>query len=119
MTFPAELAIRSITLYQKYISPVKGYSCAYRVFHNDLSCSDYCKNEIKSLGILKGIKSTLKRFNECKLAALAIREKRKNMRERAKGSFSSIKSGCKRMNACEQLIFAELLGEIACCACIN
>ena len=106
-----------ISFYQKYISPVKGYSCAYRVLHNDLSCSDFCKNEIRLLGVLKGIKNTFKRFDECKLAALSIKNITKQMGEKAKGSFSNIKNECNSMNACQQIILAEAIGDVACCAC--
>ena len=117
MTIFADLAMRSISIYQKHISPRKGYKCAYSILHNDLSCSDYCKMEISTNGLMQGIKNTLKRFEDCKHSALQIKEKRIIMKEKARGSFSVIEDQCKRMDACDQIMFAELLGEAACCAC--
>jgi len=75
MTIASNLAIRSILLYQNHISPRKGFRCAYSVFHNDLSCSAFCKNEIATDGVIKGITSTLKRFHSCRHAELSIKEK--------------------------------------------
>ena len=59
-------AIISINLYQKYISPHKGYCCAYKVHHNDVSCSQFAKLTIKDIGLLKSISKILNRFKECK-----------------------------------------------------
>jgi uncharacterized protein len=75
MTFASDFAIRSILLYQNHISPRKGFRCAYSVFHNDLSCSSFCKNEIATDGVIKGITSTLKRFQSCRHAELSIKKK--------------------------------------------
>ncbi len=96
---------------------MKGYSCAYRVYHNDLSCSEYCKNEIESCGFFEGLKKTFERFNECKLAAIEIKKKREKMKGKAKNSLADVKSECNKMDNCDKLIFAEMLGEAACCLC--
>jgi putative component of membrane protein insertase Oxa1/YidC/SpoIIIJ protein YidD len=58
------ISLKSIDLYQGYLSPLKGYSCAYRVLHGDLSCSSYCKQQIANHGVLTGIKNTLNRFKQ-------------------------------------------------------
>jgi len=55
-----------INLYQKYISPYKGYCCAYGVHHNDLSCSQFAKVTIQDIGLLKAISKILYRFKQCK-----------------------------------------------------
>lgn len=61
-------AIISIELYQKYISPHKGFCCAYKVHHNDISCSEFAKQTIKEIGLIKSIEKIKNRFNECKIA---------------------------------------------------
>lgn len=62
------LAIVLIILYQKYISPYKGYKCAYKTLHEDKSCSDYGKYVIGRFGILIGIRLLIRRFKECELS---------------------------------------------------
>jgi len=47
--------IQMINIYQKYISPYKGYSCAYRAYSGNLSCSEFAKNEIKNNGFFKSL----------------------------------------------------------------
>ncbi len=42
-------AIILIQLYQKFISPYKGYCCAYKVHHNDVSCSQFAKLTIQNI----------------------------------------------------------------------
>ncbi len=61
-------AIILIQLYQKFISPYKGYCCAYKVHHNDVSCSQFAKLTIQNIGFFKSISQILKRFKECKNA---------------------------------------------------
>jgi putative component of membrane protein insertase Oxa1/YidC/SpoIIIJ protein YidD len=67
-------AIVSIELYQKYISPHKGFCCAYRVYHEDLSCSEFALQTIEQNGILKSIAKIKNRFKECKLASNYIQD---------------------------------------------
>ena len=62
-------AIASINFYQKYISPKKGYYCAYRVHHNDLSCSEFAKTTIQNIGLLNSFSVIKNRFEECKLSS--------------------------------------------------
>lgn len=94
---------------------MKGYRCAHNALYNESSCSYYCKNQIESKGLIKGIKNTIERFKECKQAAMIIKDKRKAMKERANNSFSGVRDECKGMNTCDKLFLAEAFGEAACC----
>jgi uncharacterized protein len=117
MTVNSYIAIRLISFYQRYISPRKGYACAYRALHNDLSCSAFCKKAIESHGIYQGVKHTLQRFHECYLAAQTIKKKREDMKEKPKGIVSKIGNECNKLGTCEQYILFELAAEAACCLC--
>lgn len=57
-----------ISIYQKQISPRKGFSCAYRVLHCSESCSQYTKRVISELGIGQALPLIRQRFQACKAA---------------------------------------------------
>jgi len=97
MHVAADVAIRSISFYQKAISHRKGYACAFRVLHKDLSCSEFVKNEIELQGLLKGIRSALERFSACQHAAIEI----------------------KAAHLSNPLVSSEMLREAVCCCCIT
>ena len=48
-----KLAIIGISYYQQYISPHKGYCCAYKHYTGKSSCSEFTKESIKKYGIIK------------------------------------------------------------------
>ena len=61
-------------MYQKYISPHKGFHCAYHHLHpNDKTCSEYGKYTIKNHGVFTGLKLLNDRFDACKNAAKLIK----------------------------------------------
>jgi putative component of membrane protein insertase Oxa1/YidC/SpoIIIJ protein YidD len=66
----------SIGLYQKYLSPHKGFSCAYRVQYRGSSCSQYCKEMILERGPIGAISPIRQRFQDCKQAAKLIQSQR-------------------------------------------
>jgi putative component of membrane protein insertase Oxa1/YidC/SpoIIIJ protein YidD len=66
----------SIDLYQKYLSPHKGYCCAYKVYHDDVSCSEFTKNSIKDVGFIQSILIIKQRFKECKISSERIKEEK-------------------------------------------
>jgi putative component of membrane protein insertase Oxa1/YidC/SpoIIIJ protein YidD len=115
MGLQALLAIKSIQYYQKYISPRKGYFCAYRVLHNELSCSNFCINEIERNGIFMGIRNTIDRLKACKIASSKLKEKRTNLKEKVGNSAKGNSDECKNLDTCDKLMFVELVGEAACC----
>ncbi|XGV97311.1 MAG: membrane protein insertion efficiency factor YidD [Leptolyngbya sp. BL-A-14] len=57
-----------ISIYQKQISPHKGFSCAYRILHRNESCSQYAKRIISELGIGQAMPLIQQRFRACKAA---------------------------------------------------
>jgi len=63
-----QLAVASISGYQKHISPIKGFSCAHRVLYGGDSCSQYIKGAIAKLGLFGAIKASRRRFAACKRA---------------------------------------------------
>lgn len=71
----SKMALSGINLYQHKISPKKGFSCAYRVFHNDdTGCSGYAKRQIQSLGLWRAIPLIRARLKACKAAAISAKE---------------------------------------------
>jgi putative component of membrane protein insertase Oxa1/YidC/SpoIIIJ protein YidD len=69
---PRTLAAFLITLYQTYISPYKGFCCAYAMLYKELSCSAFGKAVIEQKGILRGIVLLWKRLQDCRNAALLL-----------------------------------------------
>jgi uncharacterized protein len=59
------LATRAILVYQKLISPYKGYRCAHRALYGRDSCSEYTKKSIAYHGLMKGVPIAQRRFKEC------------------------------------------------------
>lgn len=68
-----QLSIWGIEAYQKYISPYKGYHCAYGLLHkDDYTCSQYGKVSIAKYGVVKGLALLFERFDECQEASREI-----------------------------------------------
>ncbi len=70
------LAIFLIRLYQRYISPYKGYQCVHNYVHKQGSCSAFGIKCFESENIFTSISLILKRFQECKATAIELREDR-------------------------------------------
>jgi putative component of membrane protein insertase Oxa1/YidC/SpoIIIJ protein YidD len=71
-----KLAITTIGGYQRYLSPHKGFACAYRVLHGGASCSEHVKQVIAAEGLLAGLRSLRSRLKDCRVAARTIKEGR-------------------------------------------
>ncbi|MBD2073626.1 membrane protein insertion efficiency factor YidD [Phormidium sp. FACHB-592] len=65
-----------INIYQKRLSPYKGFSCAYRVLHCSESCSQYTKRVIAELGISQALPLIQQRFQACKAANQTLKVQR-------------------------------------------
>jgi putative component of membrane protein insertase Oxa1/YidC/SpoIIIJ protein YidD len=61
-----------IHIYQRFISPYKGFRCAHAVYHSGPSCSSAVKTIIFENGLVKGLPAIKKRFAECNQAYLLI-----------------------------------------------
>lgn len=75
-----------IRLYQRYISPHKGYRCAYAILHNQPSCSNSVINIIEINGLIRGWQLIMQQFNYCSLAYSKI-QKEENNKKKEKNSW--------------------------------
>ncbi|WP_335059842.1 membrane protein insertion efficiency factor YidD [Nostoc sp.] len=66
------MAIDSITAYQKYISPSKGFSCSHRLLHGGDSCSSYVKRMLNEHKLHEAVQSSIKRFQDCAAASKTL-----------------------------------------------
>lgn len=57
-----------ISFYQRFLSPLKGFSCAYRVYHDSPSCSAYVKQVFLEQDFKVAIAMANQRFGECEEA---------------------------------------------------
>lgn len=65
-------ATAAIGMYQRYISPHKGFCCAYRAHTGRRSCSAYALGIVDKVGAWALLKALPRQFARCKTAALAI-----------------------------------------------
>lgn len=57
-----------IGLYQRRISPYKGYACAHRVHYGEMSCSEFVKQAIVAKGLFTALPTIKHRFIACREA---------------------------------------------------
>ncbi|WP_442927663.1 membrane protein insertion efficiency factor YidD [Microcoleus sp. A003_D6] len=62
-----------VRIYQKYLSPRKGFSCAYSRLYGDESCSEYFRQIVKSQGINKAIPLFQERLRKCQMAHMKLK----------------------------------------------
>jgi len=67
-------ALFMIELYQKYISPYKGFSCAHKIATGEIGCSGYGKKVISRYGIKTGYSLLQRRFAECKCSSEELKK---------------------------------------------
>ena len=72
----ARLALVGIAGYQRYLSPRKGYACAYRIAHGGTGCSGYAKQAIADHGLLAAVPQIRARLSACRDAAKELRHGR-------------------------------------------
>lgn len=90
-------AVLAICGYQQFISPYKGYRCAYGALYGGPSCSEFGKRSIQEYGVIGGLILLRQRFHACHQAAMAIRSGRcQPMEPRAEGCFESDRERGKR-----------------------
>jgi putative component of membrane protein insertase Oxa1/YidC/SpoIIIJ protein YidD len=63
-------AMRTINAYQRYISPYKGYRCAYGAVWGGQSCSRYAQRAIARAGLRRGLLLLHRRLHVCAHAAI-------------------------------------------------
>ncbi|SHF19760.1 Haemolytic domain-containing protein [Litoreibacter ascidiaceicola] len=69
----SKMALGGIWAYQQYLSPSKGFRCAYSVRHGGTGCSGYAKHAIRDLGLWRALPAIRERFRDCRTAHLAIK----------------------------------------------
>lgn len=62
------IALAAISAYQAYLSPLKGFACAYRVYTGACSCSALGHRAIRMHGVLGGLVVLRKRMRLCGVA---------------------------------------------------
>lgn len=60
--------IYAINFYQRYISPHKGFCCAYRMHTGRASCSEYAKKIVSRLGAFALFTAMPRQFARCRMA---------------------------------------------------
>jgi len=94
----ARASLFAIYGYQRFLSPRKGFACAYRVQNGGTGCSGYAKHAIRDHRLLRAIPLIRARFSACKAAALALSEQRgddeTDKKQRKKARKSGARSSC-------------------------
>lgn len=67
-------AVRLIQIYQRYISPYKGFRCAHSVAYGSPSCSAAVKQIVLQHGLVAGWPAIRRRFQACRQAARLLNE---------------------------------------------
>lgn len=70
------LALLAISGYQRYLSPHKGFCCAYREWTGARSCSALGKRVIQRYGLFNGVTLLRRRFDKCGAAAMRLAARR-------------------------------------------
>ncbi|MVA75930.1 membrane protein insertion efficiency factor YidD [Auraticoccus sp. F435] len=66
------LAIQAIHAYQRHLSPHKGFSCAYAVATDGLSCSAVVLDLVRERGLLGALPRIAGQFASCGRAARVV-----------------------------------------------
>jgi len=86
-----------ISIYQKWFSPWKGYSCAHRCLHGGYSCSEAVKQFVLNKGLISSIADIRERFRACRAAASIVRARATEIR---RSDLDCGLSGCGRCDGC-------------------
>ena len=65
-------AIGLIGVYQRRLSPLKGFTCAHLVLHGGVSCSQAVKLAIAEGGLLAGWRAVRARARDCRAAMIML-----------------------------------------------
>lgn len=68
-----QAAVAAIGVYQRYVSPYKGYCCAWRVHTGGPSCSAWGRRVMGRFGVVVGWALLMRQFRRCQAAAAALR----------------------------------------------
>jgi putative component of membrane protein insertase Oxa1/YidC/SpoIIIJ protein YidD len=71
-------AIALIGGYQRYVSPHKGFCCAYRAQTGRPSWSEFARRAIRRLGLIEGLLLLRLRFAACTTSAAVLSESKQS-----------------------------------------
>ena len=114
--YPSNLIATVIGGYQRFISPYKGFCCAYRARSRKRdSCSQFAKRVAVRRGVLALPGLLRERFKRCAAAAKVLDYRRVEPEERRRRSKDNINSwGDCAGDACAHGA-CDAIGEAACC----
>jgi len=105
------LAIFLINIYQRFISPRKGFRCAYGALHGNGTCSQRIKDIICQFGVVGGYKKIKQQFSNCKLAYVQLqknpeldkgkKDRPKKKRRRDQCDFCDCPGSCEPPSSCK------------------
>jgi len=98
-----KLSIIIINLYQKYISPHKGYCCAYRVDTGEDSCSQYAKVTIEEHGLFSAFPHIREQFDRCRFSAERLKAKHKKKSKDDGKIYDECIPGCDAFSTCHDI----------------
>ena len=59
------MVLAGIGIYQRYLSPHKGFSCAHRRLYGGVSCSEYFRQAVRRYGAVGALPRLQQRFMDC------------------------------------------------------
>jgi len=131
MSMASYIGVAAIETYQRWLSPRKGFRCAYGVLHGSGTCSSIGKRIMREQGVLKFLRLMPKQFAACKAAAASLAaetEEEKHRRKRKREQEREWKRGERRKALGDSCDDCDLpcdgmpemdcsLGEIDACGC--
>jgi putative component of membrane protein insertase Oxa1/YidC/SpoIIIJ protein YidD len=102
-------AASAIGLYQRYVSPYKGFCCAYRAQTGRRSCSAYGKAVATRLGFVALFQALPRQFGRCRTSFVALAgatlvrqlNAKTNAKSQAKNDQRNGKRECDPFDACD------------------
>ena len=88
------IVIFLIGLYQRLISPYKGFRCAHAVYHHGPSCSAAVQGIVREHGVFAGLPLVRLRFAQCREAFLQLDIEDANEREQKRRRRDSEERSC-------------------------
>ena len=82
MTVASSMGVALIEAYQRWLSPRKGFRCAYGVMHGDGTCSSVGKRIMRERGVFAFFRLMPKQFAACRTAAAALNNETEEERKR-------------------------------------
>lgn len=107
-----QVTIKGIRDYQKYVSPHKGFCCAYRKLHGTESCSEFLRQAVQVQGLVAAIPLFQERLAACKQAHLTLQAQaqaeeeepeanQENQESQTPKKFASSKRFCENLPYCD------------------